>query len=368
MSHLVFESAYLKKVNFEVKNSENSKNLDNILEVGFTSRLANAKESDIKDALVLAQRFTYTSLEDAHAHALYVAKRLKGIEKNNELLTKKVYEKIKTSDFVREPTFATPSAVNSDINIKKAADPIPILSEIESDRSLYDLSREAKDKLNTISYLGPLRSYPARVYSITEDYKSSVGKLGENIATFLYVDEDQNLLKNINQTFCEFKIPYELEIDALGKNEISGNVVSIKLLDKRTNVIVAPSDVGFGIGQILPILVEGWTRSDSIICVEQPEIHLHPRLQAELAEYFCKTTKERNNQWVIETHSEALMLRLQKLIRKKEVSSELISVLYVDSDNEGTYVTQIRLDNRGNFKDIWPDGFFEERMNELFGE
>ncbi len=62
------------------------------------------------------------------------------------------------------------------------------------------------------------------------------------------------------------------------------------------------------------------------------------------------------------------MLRLQKLIRKKEISSDLISVLYVDSDNEGTYVTQIGIDSKGDFKDIWPDGFFEERMNELFGE
>ncbi|MCU4599327.1 AAA family ATPase [Acinetobacter bereziniae] len=176
------------------------------------------------------------------------------------------------------------------------------------------------------------------------------------------------LINKINDTFLAFNIPYKISIRDLGNNEISGNVVSIELFDIRNNVAVAPSDVGFGIGQILPILVEGWTKKDSVICVEQPEIHLHPRLQAELAEFLLNTARENNNQWIIETHSEALMLRIQKLIRKGVLDANFISILYVDTLKNGTEVTEIRLDEKGRFKDMWPDGFFEERMNELYGE
>lgn len=141
--------------------------------------------------------------------------------------------------------------------------------------------------------------------------------------------------------------------------------------DRRNNVVVSPLDVGFGIGQILPIIIEGLIRKQSIICVEQPEIHLHPKLQAELAEFFAETCDK--NLWIIETHSEALMLRIQKLIRsKKKINGKIlqpkdVSILYVlpsKTSDEGAQVVQIRLDEEGDFIDFWPEGFFEERIKE----
>lgn len=361
--------SYLNRVDFQVKNSDPKKMGENLIELSFTSRLSGKNNYNLQDALQACQKFTYSSKEFSQLHANYIFKKISFISQasEREKFNKRIFDFISVSDFRRDPTSSTPSTINYEISRKNNGSEL-MLAELEAGRTVNDLSREVKSKLNSISYLGPLRSYPSRVYNITEDYKNSVGKLGENIATFLYLDQEGDLLHKINDTFLNFNIPYKISMENLGNNEISGSVVSIKLFDTRSKVMVAPSDVGFGIGQILPILVEGWTKKDSIICVEQPEIHLHPRLQAELAEYFCNTTKENNNQWIIETHSEALMLRLQKLVRKGEISSDLISVLYVDSDNEGTYVTQIKLDARGDFMDLWPDGFFEERMDELFGE
>lgn len=228
-----------------------------------------------------------------------------------------------------------------------------------------------KKELKKITYLGPLRSNPKRYYSVDTEFEVSVGKEGENIAYFLNSNRS-GLTNSINEWFKKFDIPYDFKPKTVG-TKFSEPLIQIELEDRRNKVKVSPLDVGFGIGQILPILIEGVIRKDSIICVEQPEIHLHPKLQAELAEFFVETCE--NNQWIIETHSEALMLRIQKLIRSKKIINgkiikpEDISILYVipsnkENDSEGAEVVQIRLDDDGDFIDFWPEGFFEERIRE----
>jgi predicted ATPase len=106
---------------------------------------------------------------------------------------------------------------------------------------------------------------------------------------------------------------------------------------------------------------------NSTLLIEQPEIHIHPRLQAELGSLLADCIKPPfENQFIIETHSEHLMLRLQKLIRKGELKPEDISVIYVDRGAEGSKCLHLRLDEEGDFIDEWPDGFFEEDFNEIF--
>lgn len=228
-----------------------------------------------------------------------------------------------------------------------------------------------KKELKKISYLGPLRSNPKRYYSIDTEFEITVGKEGENIAYFLKSNKEY-LTTTINNWFKKFDIPYLFTPRPIGEKN-SEPLIQIELKDLRNNVTVSPLDVGFGIGQILPILVEGVVRDDSVICVEQPEIHLHPKLQAELAEFFAETCTK--NQWIIETHSEALMLRIQKLIRNKKkingrvLKPEDVSILYVipsgcNDEQEGAKVIKIRLDEDGDFMDFWPEGFFEERIKE----
>lgn len=148
--------------------------------------------------------------------------------------------------------------------------------------------------------------------------------------------------------------------EAIGDN-VTGTVICLQLRDIRSNVVVGPSDVGFGIGQMLPIIVEGIVREDSVICVEQPEIHLHPRLQAHLADFIIETSKK--NQWIIETHSESLLLRLQNRVYQG-LSKDKISINYVEPTNNGGEIISIPLDDEGDFCREFPDGFFEERIRE----
>ncbi|MDC5514827.1 DUF3696 domain-containing protein [Acinetobacter baumannii] len=282
--------------------------------------------------------------------------------------------------FNAEEELAIPKGAT--IDGSKFVDSLKKLQEDELDNKLFEtlgfLSEKLsshtnliKKELKKISYLGPLRSNPKRYYSIDTEFEITVGKEGENIAYFLKSNKE-NLTKKINTWFERFHIPYYFNPRPIGERN-SEPLIQIELKDLRNDVTVSPLDVGFGIGQILPILIEGVVREDSVICVEQPEIHLHPRLQAELAEFFVETCTK--NQWIIETHSEALILRIQKIIRNrklingKRLKPEDISILYVipsdkENDYEGAEVIQIRLDEDGDFIDFWPEGFFEERIRE----
>lgn len=178
----------------------------------------------------------------------------------------------------------------------------------------------------------------------------------------------ESVISEINKWLESFEIPYDINVNNLG-DETIGDVISVILKDKRTNTLVTPADVGFGIGQVMPIVTEAIASKNITICVEQPEIHLHPRLQAHLADLFIDSVNPagKNNQWIIETHSESLMLRIQKRIREKKIDYRLVKVFYVIPDSDGSKIMELPLDSDGDFTIHWPEGFFDERLDDLFG-
>jgi hypothetical protein len=245
-------------------------------------------------------------------------------------------------------------------------------------RSLDGFVTEFYELLESISYLGPLRSYPARHYLIMGGEEDSVGIRGENTPQMIFRRKGE-IERQINEWFRRFEIPYTLKIRSIG-DEVTGEIIAMTLLDHRSQVEVAPSDVGFGIGQLLPIIVESIIARRRVLCVEQPEIHLHPRLQAHIADLLIESSgliplnrreavqRFSPNQWIVETHSEALMIRLQRRIREKVISNKDVCVLYVEPiGDRGSQVVELRLDEHGEFIDEWPDGFFDEGYREIFG-
>lgn len=217
--------------------------------------------------------------------------------------------------------------------------------------------------LSSLRYLGPLRSHPARHYIVQGGDIVSVGRAGENAPQLLH--RHRAIQQQVSEWFRRFEIPYSLTVQEVG-DEITGGLIAISLKDVRTGTLVAPSDVGFGIGQLLPVLVEGLLEGSQTIAVEQPEIHLHPRLQAHLADFFIESSRS-ERQWIIETHSEALILRLQRRIREGNLSASEVCVLFVEHGKAGSTISELRLDDRGQFIDEWPGGFFEESYEEVFG-
>jgi len=149
------------------------------------------------------------------------------------------------------------------------------------------------------------------------------------------------------------------------------------LIDKHTGTAVSHRDVGIGVSQVLPVLVSAYASDGMLVAIEQPEIHLHPALQAELGDVFLESAlREQRNTFLIETHSEHLILRMLRRIRETTddelpsglppVRPEDVSVLYVQPGREGAEVVHIPVTEEGEFERPWPEGFFAERARELF--
>jgi len=134
-------------------------------------------------------------------------------------------------------------------------------------RQFDEFSMNLFYELQSIRYLGPLRSYPERHYLLTGAGVQSVGKTGENTPHILYEHQGE-IKKSVNHWVDKFAIPYELDINLKSFDEVMGDVLTISLKDRNTDIRVSPSDVGFGIGQLLPIIVEGLFSRGNIICVE----------------------------------------------------------------------------------------------------
>jgi predicted ATPase len=137
-------------------------------------------------------------------------------------------------------------------------------------------------------------------------------------------------------------------------------------------------DVGSGIPFVLPVLYA--VACQGIVKVQQPELHLHPALQSSMADIFVEELNcTGSGQFIIETHSEHVLLRLLRRIRDVEkdkclsedmkLTNKDISVYYFDPQvSGGTVVTQLLVTPLGDFYTDWPQGFFQERNGDLFDE
>ena len=125
------------------------------------------------------------------------------------------------------------------------------------------------------------------------------------------------------------------------------------------------TDVGFGVSQLLPVLVLCYyVPENSTIILEQPEIHLHPKVQSDLADVLIDVVKNRNVQIILESHSEHLLLRLMRRIAEEEISAD-DTALYFCQINDGTSETKhLDMDEYGNIRN-WPQDFFGDSTGEL---
>ena len=142
------------------------------------------------------------------------------------------------------------------------------------------------------------------------------------------------------------------------------------------NLRLRTSDIGVGISQILPVVVAALDPDrPAITAIEQPELHVHPRLQVELGDLFAEQAAG-GGVFLIETHSEHLMLRLLRRMEetsgnelpegKPPLRPEQISVVFLEQVDGEARATPLRVDKTGEFVDRWPQGFFDERADELF--
>ncbi|WP_095499750.1 DUF3696 domain-containing protein [Paraferrimonas haliotis] len=149
---------------------------------------------------------------------------------------------------------------------------------------------------------------------------------------------------------------------------------TIFLWDKKNNISVTANDIGVGVSQLFPLIIAGLTQERGFVSCEQPELHVHPRIQVEIGDFLTQANRDVN--FIIETHSEHLILRILRRIRETTdnelpegilpVTADDVSIMYIEPSDNGSTVKRIHVDGDGEFINSWPKGFFGERRRELF--
>ncbi|MBT8036111.1 MAG: DUF3696 domain-containing protein [Verrucomicrobiae bacterium] len=254
--------------------------------------------------------------------------------------------------------------------------------------SLLEFTEHAiQKKLVNMSHVSGLRKLPSRNF----DPLNSGDARWKTFAT------DEKIRNRVNKWIGSdfMNTPYQLgvkrfiaedfESDCSSSLKASDMKHELFIHDIKSNTKLTLQDVGVGISQVVPVLIEAMANKDTTVCIEQPEIHLHPALQAEMGDVFIESALgENKNTFFLETHSEHLILRILRRIREtgendmsdwpeslrtacpNGISPDDVAVLYVQSGENGAQLTNLPIDIYGEFVGDWPGGFFEERLKEIF--
>jgi len=252
------------------------------------------------------------------------------------------------------------------------------IEKIISIQEFFSLfSNSIKEEMDLINYIGPLRKEPARKYIYEED-NIMIGNKGEN-APFIYALENDRDIKNyfhfdiINQ---QFKMVHSKKISEIIKewfeimningfsHKFDSGVISLNFNSNNSKeTFVSIADVGFGISQIFPILLEGIRmKKNSTLILEQPEIHLHPKLEMNLADFFISLALS-NKKLLVETHSENIINRLVRRVLENPELKNMIGIYFLDNEKEGIDIKKVEVNPETGTLN-WPQGFFDQNANE----
>ena len=261
-----------------------------------------------------------------------------------------------------------------------------------------------RSDLERMCYLGPIREVPER--NNAEVKSPDPARWANGLAAWdaLYSQGDELIKKTNHWLASDERLDsgYRVELEEFRRiNEHGRLMVAIRsgrsldayqdeldeiraqkpekrlhLLEETKNIKVLPQDIGVGISQVLPVVVGSLVAQQSIFAVEQPELHIHPKFQVGLGDLFIQESTTKSNCFIIETHSEHLMLRIMKRIRQTSgnelpphapaLEPDQVAIYHIRSTEDGTVFKEIIIDKDGDFLTRWPGGFFAERSGELF--
>jgi predicted ATPase len=230
-----------------------------------------------------------------------------------------------------------------------------------------------------LCYLGPLRTKAERLYSWTGIEPESVGYAGENTVAAILAARNRKISLGYKRAVKPFEEIIALKLKEMGLiEEFKVNPISeqrqeyeVKVRTKGSRDWVDLPDVGFGISQVLPVLVQClYAPPGSVILMEQPEIHLHPHAQSALADVMIDVINSRENgadrniQLIIETHSEHFLRRLQRRIAEDIVPQEKVSAYFANIAKTPATLEPLEIDMFGNIQN-WPETFFGDEMGDI---
>lgn len=244
-----------------------------------------------------------------------------------------------------------------------------------------DLELQTESMLRNFYYLGPLRVHPRRTYPWAGNAPADVGGQGEYCIAAILAAKDNLLSRGPKKRTYPFEVfvaqwlrdlglihNFQVKAIAEGRKEFE-----VLVQTSPETALVKLPDVGFGISQVLPTLVQAfYAPPNATVWMEQPEIHLHPQVQANLADVFICAIKarenghERNVQLIIESHSEHFLNRLQRRVAEGEVTTDDVAVYFCRRNGKSVELEPLRLNLYGEIEN-WPENFFGDEMADIAG-
>lgn len=240
---------------------------------------------------------------------------------------------------------------------------------------------EQKEWHNGLAAWDVLAKADSKLITAVDEWISSNDKLALGYGLAHKVEKNYAEIKRLRNDRTHRNS--EQQLKRLIAEDVAGSTMPIDesetnftytLYDLNNHMPVTPSDIGVGISQLMPLLVAALSRNKGLIACEQPELHVHPRVQVATGDLFTQLNNSPN--FLIETHSEHLILRMLRRVREtsegtlpegfKAVKPSDISVVCFQSSDEGVIVNRLNISEDGDFEERWPGGFFDERDEELF--
>ncbi len=244
---------------------------------------------------------------------------------------------------------------------------------------LPDLSLSIKNLFKSLYYVGPLREHPERFYQFSGETPPDVGPQGRLAVNAMLAAAERSISRGKHKRAERFQVliarwlkkmglieEFRVAPIAKGRKEYE---VRIRVQAGASEVLI--TDVGFGISQVLPVIVQCfYVPANSTILFEQPEIHLHPSVQSHLADllveaiYARENGAPRNTQLIVESHSEHLIRRVQRRIAEEELQPEDVAIYFVSQKKGVSKIEALQIDKYGNISN-WPENFFGDDFEDV---
>ncbi len=253
--------------------------------------------------------------------------------------------------------------------------PDQVFSYFQNAGFLADLQLAFEEFFKRLYHLGPLREYPQRIYPWSGAEPDDMGQRGERVIHAMlaarewgkYIDPGKHKRKRTldEQIALWLKTLGLIESFSVKQIATNSNLYEVRVRKSRTSPEVLITDVGFGVSQVLPVLVLCYyVPEGSVVVLEQPEIHLHPLVQSGLADVFIDAIKTRGIQILLESHSEHLLRRLQRRIAEKKLDRDCVALYFCDADQGQSRLSNLAIDIFGNITN-WPKDFFGDEYGEM---
>lgn len=238
--------------------------------------------------------------------------------------------------------------------------------------ALFQLEREAARGRPRVTALAPLRTRPHRTYDkLIEEFKPEGDHIPLVLARILADEHDkkeQPLTKALEEFGRDSGLFRKISVRRMGRSPSDPFQLRIKSAGPDVNLV----DVGYGVSQALPIVIDSiLAPKNSIVLIQQPEVHLHPRAQAALGKFFCSLAVADKKRFVIETHSDYLVDRARLAVASNLILASDVTIAFLERKGLDVQLHQLSVDQQGNVANPTPAYrafFLEEELRILMGK